>query len=248
MESALLSPPLGGPLYKEVKRRLLAALAAGDWRPGDAIPPEPELADRYSVSIGTLRKAVDELVAENILIRQQGRGTFVATHDRDRLLFHFFHVVREDGRKEYPQVDLVSFARGKASAQEAEWLRVAVAEPVLRLRNRLSLGGVPIIVDDLTLPARLFRGLTERRFARRPSTIYNLYQDGFGLSVVRTTERLRATLADADAARLLGIAPGTPLLQIRRIAYAYNNLAVELRKSRVDTRRHEYWSEIGRPA
>jgi len=248
VETALLPPLLGGPLYKEVKRRLLAALAAGEWRPGDAIPPEPELADVYSVSIGTLRKAVDELVAENILIRQQGRGTFVATHDRDRLLFHFFHVVREDGHKEYPQVDIVSFARGKASAHESEWLRIPSADPVFRVRNCLSLGGVPIIVDDLTLPARLFRGLTERRFVKRPSTIYNLYQEAFGLSVVRTTERLRATLADVDVAKLLGIASGSPLLQIRRIAYAYNDLAVEVRISRVDTRRHEYWSEIGRPA
>lgn len=239
--------PAAAPLYKGVKQRLLEALAAAEWRPGEAIPPERALAGRFAVSIGTVRKAVDELAAENILIRQQGRGTFVASHDRDRMLFHFFHIVRDDGAKEYPQVELIGCTRGRADAAAAEALGLAVADPVIRIRNRLSLGGRPVMIDALTLPARLFRGLTARRFARRPSTIYNLYQDAYGISVVRTAERLRARTADRETARRLGVAIGAPLLRIRRIAYAYNDLPVELRISLVDTSAHEYWAEIGRP-
>src|SRR5215216_1631155 len=68
------------PLYKEVKIRLTRGLAAGEWKPGEAIPSESKLAERFNVSIGTIRKAIDELVADRILLRQQGRGTFVATH------------------------------------------------------------------------------------------------------------------------------------------------------------------------
>jgi GntR family transcriptional regulator len=238
---------LATPLYRELERQMRGALARGEWKPGEAIPPERELAKRFAVSIGTVRKAIDELVALNMLIRQQGRGTFVASHTRDRLLFYFFHVVPERGGKQYPDVRLVSFARGKAQRSEAEALRIAPSDPVFRIRNLLHLSGRPVIVDDLTLPAARFRGLTGRRFARRPSTIYNLYQDAFGLSVVRTRERLRATLADVETASLLRVSKGSPLLAIRRLALSYDDDPIELRTSLVDTAEHEYWSEIGRP-
>lgn len=240
--------PPAQPLYRALERRMRDALARGDWKPGEAIPPERALAKRYGVSIGTLRKAIDELVDAHLLIRQQGRGTFVATHDKDRLLFYFFHVAPERGQKEYPDVRLVSFARGRSSRDESAALAIEPGEPVFRIRNLLHLSGRPVIVDDLTLPAARFPGLTARRFERRPSTIYNLYQDAFGLSVVRTRERLRARLADAGSARLLGVAKGAPLLSIRRIALSYHDEPVELRTSLVDTREHVYWAEIGTPA
>jgi GntR family transcriptional regulator len=186
------------------------------------------------------------LVAENILIRQQGRGTFVASHTRDRLLFYFFHVVPESGEKVYPDVQFLSFAKAKADRPAAEKLGLAVGDPVFRIRNRLRLAGTPIIVDDITVPAVRFAGLTEARVRDRPSTIYNLYQEAFGISVVRTNERLRATLADGEFAALLDVARGAPLLQIRRVAQTYNDVPVEFRVSLVNTAHHEYWAEIGR--
>jgi len=239
--------PLGAPLYKELERQMREALASGEWKPGEAIPAERRLAERFDVSIGTIRKAIDELVAANLLIRQQGRGTFVASHNRDRLLFYFFHVVPESGAKEYPEVRLLSFMRGRATAREAEELAIAGGEAVIRVRNLLSLGGAPVIIDELALPAARFPGLTERQFAGRPSTIYNLYQDAFGISVVRTRERLRAALADADTASVLGVGRGAPLLSIRRVALTYNDVPVELRTSLVNTAHHEYWADIGTP-
>jgi GntR family transcriptional regulator len=239
--------PLATPLYKELERKMREALASGEWKPGEAIPAERRLALRFDVSIGTIRKAIDELVAANLLIRQQGRGTFVASHNRDRLLFYFFHVVAETGTKEYPDVRLLTFARGRAAAREAEQLEIAPGAPVIRVRNLLSLGDAPVIVDDLVLPAARFPGLTERQFAGRPSTIYNLYQDAFGVSVVRTRERLRAALADGEAAALLRVRRGAPLLSIRRLALTYNDVPVELRTSLVNTAHHEYWADIGTP-
>lgn len=226
-------------------RQLREALARGEWKPGETIPAERHLAQRFGVSIGTLRKAIDELAAGHILIRQQGRGTFVATHNRDRFLFHFFHVVPEQGPKVYPDVRLVAFARGRADREEARALALAAGEPVIRVRNLLELEGVPLIVDDLTLAVARFPGLTERRFAGRPSTIYHLYQEAFGVSVLRIRERLRAILAAPDEARLLGVAPGTPLLSIRRVALSYSDEPVELRRSQVNTAHHEYRVEHG---
>ena len=239
------SVPLTTPLYKEVKRQMMGGLVQGEWKPGEAIPSERRLSERYGISIGTVRKAIDELVAENILIRQQGRGTYVASHNRDRMLFYFFHIVPEAGAKAYPEVRLLSFGRGKADRIEAERLRIAPADPVLRIRNLLALSGAPIILDDITLPVTRFPGLTEKQFRARTSTIYNLYQEAFGLSVVKTSERLRATLADADAVAHLSLAAGAPLLQIRRVALTYNDDPIEYRVSRVNTAQHEYWADIG---
>jgi GntR family transcriptional regulator len=238
--------PLSAPLYREVKRQLMDALAGGEWKPGDAIPPERRVAERYGVSIGTVRRAIDELVAENMLIRQQGRGTFVASHNRDRLLFYFFHVVPHDGAKEYPVVRLLAFAKAKADKLACETLQIAIGDPIYRIRNLLSLSGEPVIVDDIAVSAARFPGMAERAFRDRPSTVYNLYQDAFGISVVRTVERLRATNVDHDLAALLHVAPGAPLLEIRRIALTYSDVPVELRISHVNTARHEYWSELKR--
>ena len=236
--------PLQQPLYKEVKRQIMAELISGEWKPGTAIPAEKRLSERFAVSIGTIRKAIDELVAENILIRQQGRGTFVATHNRDRLLFYFFHIVGQDGTKEYPVVSLDAFARGKAEAEEAVKLGIRRGDPVFLIRNILKLADAPVIVDEIAIDQARFPGLTEKQFAGRPNTIYNLYQDAFGISVVRAQERLRAILADAQNARLLKVAPKAPLLRIARVAFTYQDVPVEIRVSTVNTERHEYWSEI----
>jgi GntR family transcriptional regulator len=236
--------PLTAPLYREVKRQMMEALAGGEWKPGDAIPPERRLAERYGISIGTVRRAIDELVAENMLIRQQGRGTFVASHNRDRLLFYFFHVVPQDGAKEYPVVRLLAFAKAKADKLAGETLQIAIGDPIYRIRNLLSLSGEPVIVDDIAVSATRFPGMAERAFRDRPGTVYNLYQDAFGISVVRTVERLRATSVDHEIAALLHVAPGAPLLQIRRVALTYSDVPVELRISHVNTARHEYWSEL----
>lgn len=237
--------PLDVPLYKDVKRRLTDALTRGDWKPGAAIPAERRLSERFRISVGTVRKAIDELVAENILIRQQGRGTFVASHNREREVFYFLHVVPQHGPKQYPEVQLQTFARGKADRMTAEALAIEPGDAVIRIRNVIRLDGVPVIVDDIALPALRFAGLTERQFSERRSTIYNLYQEAFGISVIKTRERVRATPADDASAALLAVTRATPLLQIRRVALTYRDAPVEHRVSLVNTERHEYWAEIG---
>jgi GntR family transcriptional regulator len=234
------------PLYEEVRARLTESIAAGRWRPGEAIPTESELAASFGVAIGTIRKAVDSLVAQQALVRRQGKGTFVTAHDGRRLMFHFFHIVDRAGGKAYPQVRTVVFRRGRAGADEARALAIAPDDKVIRIRNVLSLDGRPAIVDDITLPALLFPGLTEKIFLARDNTIYHLYQSRYGINVLRTDERLRALLAPRDVAQLLGVAPGAPLLEIRRVALTFRDRPVELRLSRVDTTRHDYHNTLGK--
>ncbi len=236
----------GRPLYEEVRAHLTEGIAEGRWKAGEAIPSEAELAAHFGVAIGTLRKAVDSLVAQGALVRRQGKGTFVTAHDGRRLMFHFFHIVGADGSKAYPEVRTVSFERGRADAAEAAALAVPRDERVIRIRNVLSLGSVPVVMDDLALPAALFPGLTERIFTARDNTIYHLFQSRYGINVLRTDERLRAVLAAGPAVALLGVAAGSPLLEIRRVALTFRDRPVELRVSLVNTAAHAYHNTFGK--
>jgi GntR family transcriptional regulator len=234
------------PLYKEVRRLLTETIQSGEWKPGTAIPSERQLSARFHVAVGTLRKAVDELVAERILIRQQGRGTFVAAHNRDRMMFHFFHIQREDGDKPTPDVETLTFKAARADADEAARLDIAVGDKVFRIENVLRLAGDPVIYDRITIPQALFGNLNAAQFRNRPSTIYHLYQSAFGITVVRSAERLRARRADATAAEILGLPKGAPLLEIRRVAMTFHDAPVEVRVSLVNTEHHEYFSDLAK--
>jgi GntR family transcriptional regulator len=237
----------GMPLYRVVKRSLLNAIEAGTCPPGNTLPSEAELASSLGVSIGTLRRAVDELAAEHILVRRQGRGTFVATHNADRFLFQFFHVERQDGLREAPDVDLLSFERLRCDAEPAHALQLRAGEPVIQVENRLSLQARAVIYDRITLPAALFKGLTEKRLRERAGTLYELYQSDFGITVVRALERARAVGADRGAARVLGLAPGAPVMQVRRTALGFGDRPVEYRSSVVNTEQHDYVHQLTGP-
>jgi GntR family transcriptional regulator len=242
---APLQPDAGGaPLYRLAKRALLASIESGRWPAASALPNEAALAAALGISIGTLRHAVDELVAERILVRRQGRGTFVATHTTERFVFQFFHVERSDGVREAPQVELLSFERARLDEDAAAALARPPGDAAIAIENRLSLQGRPVVFDRLVLPAVLFRGLTEKRLRDRPSTIYHLYQTAFGITVVRATERVRAVAADRATARVLGVAPGSAVLQVRRTALAFHDKPVEWRVSTVTTAQHDYVSTL----
>ena len=221
-------------------------LATGEWKPGAAIPTETRLKDEFGVAIGTIRRAVDELVAQNMLVRQQGRGTFVATHNRDRLLFHFFHIERRDGYKEYPDVRLHDFERVRLEREVAALLGMHEGDRAVRFRNTLSLEGQKIMLDEITVPESLFPRLTEKKLRERNSTLYNLYQDQYRITVVRTSQRLGGGLVPREVARALEVPVGLPVLVIRRIAFAYHDRPVEYRVSYVDTRLHDYVGDTHR--
>ena len=237
-----------GPLYRRAKLALLHAIESGRYPGGAALPSEGELSVALGVSVGTLRHAVDELVAEHILVRRQGRGTFVALHTADRTLFGFFHVERSDGLREIPQVELLSFERTRIDDETAQALHVTAGDPAFEIENRLLLQQRPVIHDRLILPALLFKGLTEKRFRERPSTIYHLYQTGFGITVTQALERARAVHADRAAARVLGLAAGTPVMQVRRTALTFGDRPVEYRVSTINTAHHDYVQVLSRPA
>ena len=238
------------PLYRQVKRVLLGQIESGACRPGQALPNESTIARGLRVSVGTLRRAVDELVHEHVLVRRHGKGTYVAQHNSERFMFQFFHVEpRADVRfgdvvpqVEYPSVECVSFERDRASESDAAALRIKPGDAVIRFENRLSLGGRAVVYDRIVVPAPMFKGLSEKRLLDRPSTIYSLYQTEFGITVLRAQERARAVAADRVAARILGLAVGLPVLEVHRVALTFGERPVEYRVSTIHTQLHDYVS------
>lgn len=230
----------GLPLYLQVRRRIADVIRTGQWRPGEAIPNERQLCEQFKVSMGTLRKAIDELVASGLLVRQQGRGTFVGQHSQDRYLFTFFHLVGHDGHKEYPDVRFLKFQAAAAGQHAADALAVNVGAPLWHLTNLLSLRGEAVSVDEIFLPAALFPGLTADRLRARKATLYQMYQDAFDITVVQAAERVRSVSATRAQARLLEVQAGSPLLQIIRRVNTFQDKPVELRYSYVNTARCEY--------
>lgn len=255
---ALELSPLTGtasvPLYRQVKRELQRVIESGRCRPGDPLPNESVIAQALQVSIGTLRRAVDELVHEHVLVRRQGKGTFVALHGYDRFLFHFFHIEpRPDPRfgdipqpPEYPHVESLGFERDRAGEFEAAMLRIKANDPVIRFDNRLSLSGRVVVHDRIAIPALLFKGLTEKRLQDRQSTIYSLYQTEFGITVLHAQERTRAAAADRNTARLLGVPVGQPVLEVHRTALTFGDKPVEYRISTINTDLHDYVSMLSK--
>lgn len=235
-----------GIAYRKIKALLIADVASGELKPGVKFPNEKTLSLRFGVSVGTLRRAVEELVAENILVRQQGRGTFVRNLDQERFLFHFFKLADRSGKFDYPTVKLVAFELGNATADEAQALGLSGKARVMRYENVLSLQGQPTVHDRISIDARLFNGLTEARLVDRPGTIYELYQRDFGVTVAGADERVRAENADARSAALLGLPAGASVLRIERSAYTVDSLRCEWRISIVDTQRVDYVSSSSR--
>lgn len=231
-------------LYRQVKRQLIADIQSGVAAPGAALPNETDLARRFNVSIGTVRRAVDELVAEHVLVRQQGRGTFVGRLDRERFMFQFFKISGRDGTSEFPQVRLHAFRRSRASQEEAQALGLHGTQPVFRIDNVLSLKGRPVIHDHIVIPVAMFSGLTQDVFTERSATIYGLYQAAFGITVVEADERVRAELVNPESAELLGLPAGLPVLRIERVAFTFDRKPAEFRISVVDSRDVDYVSRV----
>ncbi len=240
----------GTPLYRQVKRSLIKLIEGGHYAPADCLPNEASMASSLQVSIGTLRKAVDELVAENVLVRRQGKGTFVTMHNSDRFLFQFFHVEKRDQdlsqEHEYPEVECLSFEKMRANEDEATALGIRLGDPVFRIDNRLKLLGRPVIFDRLTISAITFKGLTHQQFIERTSTVYNLFQREFAITVLRAQERARAIPASREACRVLGLPPSLPVLEVHRTAFTFGDKPVEYRISTINTQHHDYVSLLSK--
>jgi len=237
--------PSFSPLYQQIKGLLLKSLRAGEWRPGDVIPSEIELAARFKVSQGTVRKAIDELAAEKHVVRRQGKGTFVATHAEEQTQYRFLRLTPDDAGEGRLQRRLLECRRMRAGADLARTLALKSGETALQIRRLLlAADGVPVVLDEIWLPAPLFKGLTTEKLAAWRGPMYGLFETEFGVRMVRAEEKLRAVAAAGEDASLLGVPEGTPLLQVDRLSFTYEDKPVELRRGLYRTERFHYRNEL----
>lgn len=231
------------PRYLQIIESLKQRLAAKEWDPGDALPGESTLAKEYGVSHGTMRKAVDHMVAQNLFVRFQGKGTYVATYDWQRAS-HFLPMVSEDGTREMPTGRVDSVKEGVATDMEARILEIRPGAKVMRIRRVRSFHDVPVIVERIILPASRFPDLLSVRHEELTGLLYGFYGKRYGMVVVEALERLRAVNADATDARLLGVPVGHGLLEIDRVAMDIKRKPLEWRMSRCVTTHHHYENRI----
>jgi GntR family transcriptional regulator len=239
--------PAFSPLYQQIKGLILQSLQAGEWKPGEAIPSEMDLAARYRVSQGTVRKAIDELAAENLVVRRQGKGTFVATHAEQHVQYRFLRLVPDSGDldSEGPaHRTMLECKRVRASAEVARALALRTGDAVIQARRILAFGEVPTILEDLWLPGGPFKGITAEQMAGYQGPTYAMFELDFGVRMVRAAEKIRAVAADAQQAKLLRVDTGAPLLSVERIAFTYNDTPMELRRGLYRTDTHHYRNEL----
>jgi len=237
--------PAFSPLYQQIKALITRSLQAGEWKPGEAIPSEVELAARYKVSQGTVRKAIDELATENLVVRRQGKGTFVATHFEEQVQYRFLRLVPDpDGAAGPVERRFLDCRRLRAPADVARSLELKAGEPAVQVRRLLIFAGSPVVLDEIWLPGALFKGLSAERLSEYRGPLYALFETEFGVRMIRAEERVRAAGAEGADAKLLDVPEGTPLLSVERRSLTYGDKPVELRRSLYHTAHHHYRNEL----
>ena len=236
--------PTVRPLYRQIKALITQALEAGEWRPGQVIPSEQELAVRFGVSQGTVRKAIDEMAAENLLVRKQGKGTYVASHNDPRALFRFLRLVPLDGDLSHPTSVPLDCWRAKAGQEASRMLAIEPGAPIIIVRRLLQFALKPVVIDEIYLSGETFQGLTAEVLQSWNGSLYSLFETRFGLRMIRAQERIRAVAADRNASEALKVAEGTPLLSVERVTYTYGDKPVEWRRGLYSTAEHFYLNEL----
>ena len=228
------------PLHHQVYLDLRGALDAGDWTPGQQLPPERELAARYGCSLITVRRALDELTREGRLERTRGRGTFVLRPRLDRDIAaaaSFTDEMQERGLD--PATQLLSARPESAPASVAEALGLEPGSPTLYLERLRLAGGEPYLLEQVHLPAERFPGLLSIDLER--TSLYEVLATRYATPVVRAREVLEPVLLRAREAKLLAQKRGAPALRIEGIAFAEDGSPVESGRTYVRGDRSRYY-------
>ncbi|AWN36192.1 GntR family transcriptional regulator [Methylobacterium radiodurans] len=232
ISSPTTQPDLRLPLYQRLRDEIAHQIARNTWRSGEPIPTEAELAATHGVAIGTVRKAIDVLVADGLVERQQGRGTFVRRPRFDRSLFRFFRHLGPDGSQVVPEGRILSRALRPAPETVRAALAVdARAETIQLVRLRL-LQGRPILSEEIWLPAGRFAPLLTAPLPEIGDLLYPAYERLCNEIVARAEETLTVASATAADGECLDIAEGAPVVVVERLAFGFDGRPIEWRLTR----------------
>lgn len=222
------------PLYRQVYDYLLKQIVEGGWRPGEVLPSEQQLATRLGVSQGTVRKALDTLGIDKLIERRQGKGTYVVEQTQELTLFRFFRLAAPGGGPRAVPTSADDVVRSRrAKPAEAQRLRLEPGAPVVEICRTRLVDSLPVAHEKIVVPRALFPDIDQRQ--PLPNALYALYHREYGVNIASAEEELRADAARRDDVRRLGVAAGTPLLHIERVAVALDGMRAEFRISRCHT-------------
>jgi GntR family transcriptional regulator len=234
--SETVQAPDFSPLYRQVKDLLLQRVMSGVWKPGESLPSEAKLAEQFNVSQGTVRKALEEMVAEHVVVRHQGKGTFVAARGKDSEV-HFFSLMAADHGRLPPRVTIdINEVVVEASEKEQKELQIPPGTEVVRIYRVRGVSGTPLFVEKIVLENERFPGFANLVIERTSANTYILMEKEFGIQAVRAEEWLSAVSAKEREASALGLNIGDPLLQIMRVSYGLDGKPIEIRTVRIDSK------------
>jgi GntR family transcriptional regulator len=232
------------PLYRQVKQLLLQRVVSGGWKPGESLPSEAKLAEEFNVSQGTVRKALEEMAAEHVVVRHQGKGTFVTARGTGQTV-HFFSMTTADHKPLADRITLsLNHEVAPASRLEQEALRIGPGSEVIRLYRVRTIKGAPAICDEIVLVNGDFPGFVDFLDKNPRTNTYLIMEKDYGVLAVRAQEWLSAVAAESREAGALQLEAGTPLLKILRISYGLDGKPIEIRSTWVNSTDCHYFNGV----
>ena len=225
-------------LYRQVKDHILGELAAGHWKAGEMLPSEKLFAEQLGVSQGTVRKAIQELVEENVLYREQGRGTFVQSYVQSYLASGYcnsFHRFTNEATGTIVPftMRLVRFERVPAMRADrpARVLGLPSDGELFHALRVFSWEGKDIGISELWLDTKRFAKLTAENLAHHQGSLYQFYERDLGVTIVSVDDRWRAKVFTPALASLGQFMTGAPYIELTRVGKTFGGVPVEYRLS-----------------
>ncbi len=231
------------PLYQQLYEILRGMILRREWQPGDLIPAEPELCERYGVSRTTVRQVLDKLANEGLIHRHRGRGTFVAhpTVEKGMVrIVSFTEDMRERGF--VPRTQVLSAELVPAAAEIAERLQLPPGQELAKLERLRLADEEPMAIEESYLVHAYCPGVLEGDYAALP--LRETLERKYGIRLVRARQVIRAVLAGKREAELLGIKPKAALLFIERVSYSQHDLPVEFLRIHYRADRYSLYNEL----
>ena len=217
------------PLYYQLETIIKHEIANRTWKEEELIPSENELAATYGISVGSVRKAINGLVQDGILVRKQGKGTFVVPPNFRDSYIRFFNVTGDDPENYVlPSSQVLSLEIESPMDDVKKILKLARTDQVIIIKRLRRQRGLPVVLEEIFLSKKRFPAIDRADFAEDP--VFPIYRNKYNLSIVGADEYFKPGIADQEVAAILGIKPGDPVIYIERIAYTHGDEPVEYRK------------------
>jgi GntR family transcriptional regulator len=235
---AVLAPDVVSPLYHQIKETITRQIVSGRWRPGHELPSEADLCAHFGVSRGTLRRALDDLQNRGLIVRRQGRGTFVESPKFEGSVLGSYRNFTGGALPHDPVSRVLGIERKRATIDMQRLLQLDKRDYVYEVRRVQFMGGIPITLSTSFIPAALAPGLDKSDLEHE--LLYNLLEQRFGLVFLRAEEFLEPVIADDFVAQKLEVPEGTPVFLVERHSFVLDDKPGEFRQAYMRGDRYRY--------